>query len=268
MFEFLFRRRKQAPAASRVSPEQSHASLEKIRADSRAKREHEWKHFLQTLPYPYEIFAPGGVESAFDAASLEGQTKGFRPLLFLPGFSGCIRKPPSVLDIDTLPSPLEYFQRMEDELYTDIDFALFDGVKEVLWNHEPDRLYLVDMQSNAKLASPYSEIALAQIPCEFCWEIPLFADFGPPSDEGGRTMAEEVSIQKEWYDRFGAELCCIGEHSWQFRVRRPPQTHGEAVELLRQHYLYSHVDGADDSEHIENGAASLRAGSNWWFGWP
>ncbi|WP_442894241.1 DUF4253 domain-containing protein [Bradyrhizobium sp. AZCC 1693] len=66
---------------------------------------------------------------------------------------------------------------------------------------------------------------------------------------------------------FGAELCCIGDRSWQFRVTRPPRDHGEAVKLLRQHYLYAWQDDAYEQETIENSAAALRVSTHWMFFW-
>jgi hypothetical protein len=107
-----------------------------------------------------------------------------------------------------------------------------------------------------------------RLPCAESWKIPLFVPFLPPSYlSGEKTTAEEVGIEKEWHERFGAELCYVGGRTWQFRVTRPPRDHAEAVELLRQHYLYSWVDGAYDREHIENGAAALRVDSYWMFFW-
>ena len=66
--------------------------------------------------------------------------------------------------------------------------------------------------------------------------------------------------------RAGAELCCVGPQSWQFRVARRRKTSG-TVQLLRQHYLYSWVDDGYDKDTIENGAAALRVDAYWLFFW-
>jgi hypothetical protein len=89
---------------------------------------------------------------------------------------------------------------------------------------------------------------------------------GAPLDQSPPTTDEEIGIQKDWYERFGAELCCIGERSWQFSVARPPRDHREAVALLREHYLYSGTLG-DDKETIEKSAAELRTATYWPFFW-
>ena len=95
--------------------------------------------------------------------------------------------------------------------------------------------------------------------------IPLFVPVVPP--DNSRSEGEEIGIQKQWYERFGAELCCIGDRSWQFRVTRPPRDHDETIELLRQHYLYAWLDDAYEQETIENSAAALRVSTHWMFFW-
>jgi Domain of unknown function (DUF4253) len=81
------------------------------------------------------------------------------------------------------------------------------------------------------------------------------------------TTGEEIGIKKDWYERFGAELCCVGRRSWQFRVAHPPRDHREAVALLREHYLYAWQDNTYDREIIENSAAWLRTATYWQFFW-
>jgi hypothetical protein len=95
--------------------------------------------------------------------------------------------------------------------------------------------------------------------------IPLHLDIRPPTDQTDRSLGEEIGVEKHWYDRSGAELCCVGERSWQFRVSRPPRTHAEAVQLLREHYLYAWLDDAYDADTIAAGAARLRADTHWSF---
>jgi hypothetical protein len=155
-----------------------------------------------------------------------------------------------------------------DRISLDDGLALFNNVSEIAPKRAAQRLSVLDMLSETRLRSPYSEVAILRLPCAERWKIPLFVHVGPPFDQSGkRTNAEEVGIEKEWYERFGAELCCIGCRSWQFRVTRPPRDHAEAVELLRQHYLYSWMDDAYQETLIDDAAAELRIDTYWMFVW-
>jgi uncharacterized protein DUF4253 len=146
------------------------------------------------------------------------------------------------------------------------DLALFDHVNAA----EPQAaqsLNMVDLLSETRPLSLYPEVAILRLPRVDTWKIPLFVPVGGPSDQLDRDESEEIGVQKQWHDRFGAELCCVGERSWQFRVARPPRNHDEAVELLRQQHLYAWMWDAYDEEVIRNSAAALRVDTHWQFFW-
>jgi hypothetical protein len=213
-------------------------------------------------------------------------------LLVLPGFDGKICEKPfeesasldeilkGLLPENYVVTPMgpdgetqmaqEYFKRRAADLAVGVDLGIFDNVPEVSYGGQPAQLNLADWQCGTTPSSLYSEVALVRLPCEMSSQIPRFlAHFGAPLDQGGTLLEEELAIEKEWYERFGAELCCVGYRSWQFRVARPLRFHHEAVELLRQRHLYSYewFDGRYNREHIENGAAALRIDTYWQHGW-
>src|SRR5262249_30490584 len=129
------------------------------------------------------------------------------------------------------------------------------------------QLYIVDLLSATRPLSAYVELAILRLPCKESWKAPLFVGGNASFDHSRMSLGEEIGIQREWYERFGAELCCVGKRSWQFYVARPPRDHREAVGLLRQHYLYSWVDDTYDKETIENSAAAIRVDTYWHFMW-
>ena len=260
IFNFLSRRSKPAAAASAPVPDPAIAN--------RARRAAEWTRLLDSLQHPFELVPGSEAQAALEAAQALGRIKSFCPLLIQPGFDGNILTESIRLEDSKVRLPAEYFDRRARELAQDADgLALFDDVEEVEPKERPAQLYVVDWLSEARPLSPFAEVAILRLPCSESWKIPLFADFIGPADQSGRTRGDEIGIEKGWHDQFGAELCCLGPRSWQFRVARPPQDHRQAVQLLRQRYLYSWVDGAYDKEHIENGAAALRVDAYWWFSW-
>jgi hypothetical protein len=121
-----------------------------------------------------------------------------------------------------------------------------------------------DLLSRQQPHPVFSEVAILRLPCVKSWKIPLYLDVGP-SDPAGRSLGQEIGVQKHWYERFGAELCCAGDDFWQFRVARPTRDHAAAMELLREHYLYEWIDGAYEAEALANGAAQLRVDTHWRF---
>jgi hypothetical protein len=236
--------------------------------DRRAQRDLQWRQLLQNVEHPCELVPGTQAQPAFEAAQALGRKEGFSPLIVQPGFNGRILTEPRSLKDNRVRMASEYFAWRADELAPDTDgLSLFDHVSEVAPIDDSDQIYVVDWMSGTTPLSDFAEVAILRLPCANCWEIPSLIDVGEPSSDSRRTTGEEIGIEKDWHDRFGAELCCVGPRSWQFRVARPPRDHGEAVALLREHYLYSWVDGADDNETIENGAASLRVARHWMFFW-
>ena len=267
ILDFLFRRPRSAviqpsaatqPAAS-VAPDRHLARRE--------RRELEWRRVLQSIEYPFEIVPGAQAEAAFEAARTLGQQQNFSPLILQPGFDGPVRSHPTNLPDSEVGSADEYFARRARELAEETeDLALFDHVNEA----EPQAaqgLSMIDLLSETRPFSVYSEVAILRLPCVETWKIPLFVPVGGPSDQLDRDEGEEIGIQKLWHDRFGAELCCVGERSWQFRVALPPRSHDEAVKLLRQHYLYGWMWDSYQEEVIRNGAAGLMVDTHWQFFW-
>jgi Domain of unknown function (DUF4253) len=260
ILDFLFRHRR--PAAGVAPPVVDPA------IGRRARRAVAWTRFLEELNYPFELISGAESQAALESERVRGRTKGFCPLIIQPGFDGRILSKPKDLKNSKIRTPTEYFaQRARDLAHDPNWLTIFDDVEEVEPKGGPAQLYVVDWLSETRPLSPFAEVAMLRLPCVEGWKIPLFVDFIEPFDQSGRTPGREIGIEKEWYDRFGAELCCLGARSWQFRVARPPQEHRQAVELLRQHYLYCWVDGADDKEHVKNGAAALRVDTYWQFFW-
>ena len=255
ILDFLFRRSR--PVQTTAPTVVDHFAARRERRDLR------WRQLLENVEQPYELVPGAQAETKFEAARVLGQTQKFCPLIIQPGFDAPIRSDPISLKNSNVRTPEEYFGWRAHGLVADTDWnglALFEEVKEV----EPTAaqgLYMTDMLSPTRPVSLLAEVAILRLPCTESWKIPLFVPIGE------RTCGEEIGIQKQWYERFGAELCSVGDRYWQFRVARPPRNDEEAVELLRQHYLYQWVDGAYDKEAIENGAAALRVATHWMFFW-
>jgi hypothetical protein len=260
ILDFLFRRPRSAVIATTPVADPVVAR--------RAQRDLRWRQLLQDLAHPYELVSGTQAQAAFEAAQVLGRVEGFSPLIIQPGFDGWISAEPMSLKDSKVRMPSEFFAWRTRELAQDTHgLALFDDVEEVTSEDPSDQLHVVDFLSGTRPLSPYAEVAIVRLPCAEAWKIPLLVDVGSPSSDSGITRGEEIGIEKAWYERFGAELCSVGDRSWQFRVARPPRDHREAVELLREHYLYSWVDDAYHEETIETSAASLRLATYWMFFW-
>lgn len=268
IFDFLFRRSRPPPIAVAHSADAARPGVDHF-GDRRAVRDLQWRQLLQGLEHPYELVPGARAQAEFEAAQVLGRMQGFSPLIIEPGLYTPISAEPMSLNDGEMRTPAEYFASRAHEFAQEMDgLALFDHVNEVAPKDATRRLSVLDMLSETRPASPYAEVAIVRMPCAESWKIPLFVHVGPPFDQSGeKTACEEVGIEKEWYERFGAELCCIGRRIWQFRVTRPPRDHAEAVELLRQHYLYSWAWDDYDEATIENGAAALRVDTYWMFVW-
>ncbi|MBR0951148.1 DUF4253 domain-containing protein [Bradyrhizobium canariense] len=271
LFDFLFRR--PSPVQAQISgvttgtqPIMDHAPAETDRlAEDRARRDQSWGRWLQSLKHRYDLVPGAEAEAAYEAARARGQVEGFCALIVQPGFDAPVRAKPIDLKDSKVRAADEYFataaQARAEE--TD-DLALFDGVEEVAPGFATG-LYLKDLLSSQRPIPPFNEVAILQVPCARSWMIPLYLHVGPPLDQSDRSLGEEIGVERHWFDRFGAELCCVGDYSWQFRVARPARTHAEAVELLREHYLYDWLEGTYDAEAIAAGAANLRVETHWSF---
>jgi hypothetical protein len=271
VFGFLRRRRGPAPASTADASDPADP-LAARRAAWRAQRDAMWRRMLENAKYPYELVPGTQAQAALEAARVAGRKEGFSPLAVLPGGAGGGFST-RILNVKSrkVHRASRYFERRASEW-----LELFDSVNEIVPTEEDIRLFgednldVVDTLSESRPLSPYGEVAIFRLPCLESWKIPLFVHVGAPLDQSSfKTTGEEIGIQQDWYERFGAELCCIGERSWQFRVSRPPRDHIEAVALLREHYLYSLAawDGVCSREMIENFAASLRTATWWPFSW-
>jgi Domain of unknown function (DUF4253) len=257
ILDFLFRR--SAPVQMTLP-----AAVDRF-ADLREQRDLRWRRWLQNLEHPFELVPGARAQAAFEAARTLGRTQNFSPLIVQPGFDTPIRAEPISLKDSKVRIAEEYFEWRARELAADTDdLTLFDQVSEVEQT-AAEGLSMIDMLSETRPLSLHAEVAILRLPCAESWKIPLFVPVVPP--DNSRSEGEEIGIQKQWYERFGAELCCIGDRSWQFRVTRPPRDHDEAVELLRQHYLYAWLDDAYEQETIENSAAALQVSTHWMFFW-
>jgi hypothetical protein len=267
ILDFLFQRRRSAVTQRSSVTRPTAPPAVDWRTARRERRDLEWQRALQSIEHPFELVPGAQAEAAYEAARALGRTQNFSALILQPGFGGPVSTHPSSLQDSEVGAADEYFERRAQTLAEDTDeLALFDHVNEV----EPQAaqgLSMVDMLSETQPLSPYTEVAILRLPCAESWKIPLFVPIGGPSDQSERSDGEEIDIQRQWHDRFGAELCCVGERSWQFRVARPPRSHDEAVELLRQHYLYEWMWDSYGEETIENGVAALRTGTHWMFFW-
>jgi hypothetical protein len=260
ILDFLFRRQRPLPTSS--------APLVDPFAARRERRDLQWQQLLQNIKHPFELVPGTQARAAFETAHALGRTQNFSPLIIQPGFDESVRSQPMSLKDSKVRTAEEYFERRARELAADTDdLALFDQVSEVEPKGVAGGLYAVDMLSGTRPLSLHAEVAILRLPCAESWKIPLFVPIGGPSDDSGRTLGEEIGIQKQWYERFGAELCCVGHRSWQLRVSRPPTGHDETIGLLRQQYLYAWQDEAYDKETIENSAAALRVDTHWMFFW-
>jgi hypothetical protein len=253
LFDFLFRRH--APKAPRSVPDPF--------MQRRMDRDVKWRQLLQSLEHPFELVSGAAAQGAFEAARVRGREEGFCPLIVAPGFDGLIHREPVILDDSELVTPAEFFARRAGQFAQTLD--LFESVDEVEPPPGADLLSLIDCACAPP--TPYAEIALVRLPCAESWRIPAYVSFGAPLDQFGNTLGEEISIEREWFDRFGAELCAVEDRLWSFRITRPPRDHHQAAELLRQHYLYSWPDDAYENEIIADSVASLRVSSYWTFGW-
>jgi hypothetical protein len=87
-----------------------------------------------------------------------------------------------------------------------------DHVREVAPKHAAQRLLVLNRLSETRPFSLYFEVAILRLRCGESWKIPLFVHVGPPFDPSGEKInAEEVGIEKEWYEQFAGAAVFIAD---------------------------------------------------------
>jgi hypothetical protein len=121
----------------------------------------------------------------------------------------------------------------------------------------------------AKPPFPYvQEAALVQIPTPRSWEIPAYTLYcgwnACPNSE------QMVAVARHWSEKYGADICALGNGTIEFRVEHPPADLRDALELVREQMLFCD-EGVDDlisaPEFLRQTVLHLPKQRYWIFWW-
>jgi hypothetical protein len=157
--------------------------------------------------------------------------------------------------------------RNDRQVYPDCpDPALFDALEEIA-PPAPERGIRVLQQFSARTynVEPVAQAAVMRIPtASSCW-IPVYLDWGGwnavPSN------LELAAVARHWHETWGARLIAISSDQLELRVSGKPQSHAEAVALLREQYCLSGDNWEFDKAVLEEAAAHLRVADSREFWW-
>jgi len=278
LFAWWSRPRKRSPAEMQKALELGQQKLA-------AQRELLWQQQLKQLVFPYELVSGAEAEAAYEAARAKGQAEGYTPLIItpatwlLPNFSREELVAEAQRVIDNAPQAKEFFsERMVERSKYDEDGTTNRRLDEAeaFAAAEPigptreldDRMFTLQDTLGEKPPFPHvREAALVRIPTPRPWEIPAYTLYGGwnacPNSE------QMVAVAQHWHEKYGADICALGDGTLEFRVGRLPTDQREAVELMREQMLFCD-EGMDDlieAPDIFRDAVSLLPIQKYWIFW-
>ncbi len=112
---------------------------------------------------------------------------------------------------------------------------------------------------------PVDGVWIAFVPTTDPWKVLAYLRYGGwnecPASE------EHVAVQRDWHERFGAELVCVSGDVVEMRVARPPTDREAAVALAREQFLYSGGDLVYQGYETLNRLAASLVGAEYWYFW-
>ena len=267
------------------SPAEMQKAIELGQHQRAAQREQLWQQQLKQLVFPYELVSGAEAEAAYEAARAKGQDEGYTPLIItpatwlLPNFSReqLVKKAQRV--IDDAPQAKEFFsERMVERSRYDEDGTTkrrldeaeaFAAAEPIGPTRDLDnRMFTLRDTLGAKPPFPdVREAALVRIPTPRSWEIPAYTLYGRWN--ACPTSGQMVAVARHWHEKYGADICALGDGTLEFRVERPPTDLREALELSREQMLFCD-EGMDDligAPDIFRDAVSLLPIQKYWIFW-
>ena len=108
-------------------------------------------------------------------------------------------------------------------------------------------------------------VYIALIPTVTSWHIPAHLKAGGWNE--CPEAKEHCAVFRYWRDRYGAEIVCMSDDTFEMQVSRPPETREQAIELAEEQYGYC-ADIVDQGVGtIEALAATLLNSKIWYFWW-
>jgi hypothetical protein len=249
-----FRSRWSNKPGKRLLPAEMQEALKRRQLREAEKRQQRWRQQLDWLVFPYELVPGDQAEAAYEAARVKGQVEGYTPLIITPAswpVAPSLSRDDLMTEarrvIDAAPPAQEFFaERMTDWSRYDEDGERQRWLTEApAFVAEPiesmrdlnDHMSTLRDTLGEKPPLPYvQEAALVRIPTPRSWEIPAYTLYGGwnacPNSE------QMVAVARHWNEKYGADICALGDGTIEFRVERPPADPREALELVREQMLF------------------------------
>lgn len=257
------------------SPAEMQKALERAQQQRATQREQLWQQQLKQLVFPYELFAGAEAEAAYEAARAKGQAEGYTPLIITPAtwLLPDLSRERLVMEaqrvIDNAPQAEEFFsERIAERSRYDEDRTTKRRLDEAeaFAAAEPigptrdfdDRMFTLRDTLGAKPPFPHvREAALVRIPTPRPWEIPAYTLYG--GWNACPTSEQMVAVARRWHEKYGADICALGDGALEFRVERPPADLREALALIREQMLFCDegMDDLIDAPEVFRDAVSL-----------
>jgi len=108
------------------------------------------------------------------------------------------------------------------------------------------------------------ELLLLELPAADAWKAPLIVPMGGYND--CPQPLEQAVLFRDWQRRFGAVPAAVTQDTWLLRVGHRPQTHEEALNLAKEHFIFCQYV-LESFETIGQYAEHLQHADTWEFWW-
>jgi hypothetical protein len=112
---------------------------------------------------------------------------------------------------------------------------------------------------------PLPEVYIGAVPTSNSWEVFAYLAYGDWNE--CPSPHEHVAMFKYWFNRYEAEVLGISTDTIECTVFRPPTTRDGALALAQEQFIYCTDIVGQGTQTLENLAALLLDGQNWFFWW-
>jgi hypothetical protein len=230
-----------------------------------------WQKALSDFGFSYWLATPGAIETEFLAEQKLGVEHGYSPILVVA--RGTWNSTPISAERRTKRALALISERHNanagraflsaamESIWDETDLALFDALCPVEVPSPPPGILL--LRHGWDGARPVDQVAIMRIPTASSAWIPAYLDWDDWT--GLPSPPDFAAVCQHWDEIHGARLVAMSADSLEFSVERPPRSHAEAVQLLKEHLVLESYRYSARYKFLEEGAALLMNRRSWLF---
>ncbi len=235
------------------------------------------QNIITCLGYPYQIFSSKAsyeeVMDAYEQAVLEGQQKGYTPILVpaddvLEEYFGILKEDGYSLE-DTLKAELKSGEELLKERFDEyMDETNETDMEEFVGEFDEAEPTAVDSYSaflNFR-SEGITETMLLKVPTTKPWEIVAYVPFGGWNE--CPEVKEMMAVCKYWFEKYGAIPVTITHDVMEMRLPAPI-ARKDAMQVAREHFAFTpdRVYQCTATSTLSELASCIAASEIWYFWW-